>query len=214
MTNLTQYNPVQDDISLPENKCGVIMSVDMDENWSGTKSAVLLAGNKKANTDSNNSCNTEAISEPDNVHYVANTLIINEDTGNHLNNVAWAYDLDSGNLTRILSSPKFAEVTGIWASRIGDKVYLSMGIQHPMEDEDAPLDAPTKEEFLARQGYLGYLGPLPASILSPDVTLEFEGIPKATGDDINKVVATTKVCVKPSGIAIASQAPYRRLGDK
>jgi hypothetical protein len=40
MTNLTQYNPVQDDISLPENKCGVIMSVDMDENWSGTKSAV------------------------------------------------------------------------------------------------------------------------------------------------------------------------------
>jgi hypothetical protein len=50
---------------------------------------IILAGNKNANTDKENKCNTDAISEPDNIYYLAGNLLIQEDTGNHLNNVMW-----------------------------------------------------------------------------------------------------------------------------
>ena len=34
-------------------------------------------------------CDLTSISEPDNLHVIGNTLIINEDTAGHQNNVAW-----------------------------------------------------------------------------------------------------------------------------
>jgi secreted PhoX family phosphatase len=37
-------------------------------------------------------------------------------------------------LTRILSSPRLAEVTGIYISYVGDYAYLAFGMQHPEED--------------------------------------------------------------------------------
>jgi hypothetical protein len=37
-------------------------------------------------------------------------------------------------LTRILSTPRLAEVTGIYISYVGDYAYLVMGMQHPEED--------------------------------------------------------------------------------
>lgn len=47
------------------------------------------------------SCNSA-----DNLHYVAGNLLIQEDTGRHENNVLWAYNVDKGTLTRILSTPR------------------------------------------------------------------------------------------------------------
>jgi secreted PhoX family phosphatase len=37
-------------------------------------------------------------------------------------------------VTRIFSTPRLAEVTGIYISYIGDYAYLALGIQHPEED--------------------------------------------------------------------------------
>jgi hypothetical protein len=50
-----------------------------------------------------------------------------------------AYNLDSGKLTRLLAAPPGAEVSGVFSNRIGDKVYISLTVQHPHEhlDEEA-----------------------------------------------------------------------------
>lgn len=45
-----------------------------------------------------NKCSLDGISNPDNVHYINGILLIAEDSGSHVNNVLWAYDIASGEL--------------------------------------------------------------------------------------------------------------------
>lgn len=42
-----------------------------------------------------NKCTLDGISNPDNIHYINGLLLIAEDTSDHLNNVLWAYDMES-----------------------------------------------------------------------------------------------------------------------
>ncbi len=58
-----------------------------------------------------NKADPEHIANPDNLKYSERlrTLLIGEDSGNHVNNFLWAYNVDTGKLARILSCPAGAE---------------------------------------------------------------------------------------------------------
>jgi uncharacterized protein len=79
-------------------------------------------------------CDTDRIANPDNIKYAPElrTLFIGEDSGNHLNNFLWAYNLDSGNPVRILSAPAGGEHTGLqYVPDLNGFGYVMGNIQHP-----------------------------------------------------------------------------------
>lgn len=45
----------------------------------------------------------------------------------------------TGELQRILSSPKFAEVSGQWMTYWGEHAYLTLAMQHPEDDAEGTL---------------------------------------------------------------------------
>lgn len=61
---------------------------------------------------------------------------IAEDTRCHYNNLLWAYNLQTSTLTRILSAPRFAEVTGQWMTYWGKHAYLTVAMQHPGDEPE------------------------------------------------------------------------------
>jgi hypothetical protein len=79
-------------------------------------------------------------------------LMIGEDTGNHINNVYWAFDLDSKQLKRVLTVPKKAEVTSTAWYEFNGRGYLSVVAQHP-------LDGVTGVSPASQETVLGYVGP-------------------------------------------------------
>lgn len=184
------------DIILKPNKCGGIIAMDVDKDYSGTAVELLIVGNTDANTDEKNECNVDAISEPDNLIALAGNLIIDEDAHSHANNVQWAYNLADSKLTRILSAVQGAELSGIWANVVGDRVYLTAAVQHPFELEaEAAMGDVTADQLERFRGYLGYIGPLPKSVLDPRAKLSFDGIPVAKGKDMDVMVSTKRACV-------------------
>ncbi|NDP40858.1 MAG: hypothetical protein GZ093_19380 [Rhodoferax sp.] len=62
-----------------------------------------------------NSAHVDKISNVDNIKFSEElrTLFIGEDSGQHVNNFLWAYNVDSKNLSRILSVPAGGEATGL-----------------------------------------------------------------------------------------------------
>lgn len=192
---------------MEENTCGCVMAMDFDSKYNGYKLSTLLCGNARANTDSKNKCNLDSISDPDNLHYVAGNLIINEDSSQHENNVAWAYNLEDGTLTRILSVPRLAEVSGVWANVMGSNAYLSMAIQHPLDGSGEVLGWDTAT-INGQRGYMGAIGPMPAKYMNDNWVLKFEGIAVARTDaQKESVIASPKVCVRPANKAITTPKP-------
>lgn len=61
-----------------------------------------------------------------------------------------AYNVDTRSLTRVVTAPSGAEVSGISTSRVGDKAYLTMTAQHPGGDGPPA----TAEEMEAQRGYV------------------------------------------------------------
>jgi secreted PhoX family phosphatase len=79
-------------------------------------------------------CDTDRMANPDNIKYSEEmrTLFIGEDSGNHLNNFLWAYSVDRGTLTRLLSAPAGAEHTGLQVvNGLNGHSYILGNIQHP-----------------------------------------------------------------------------------
>ena len=100
--------------------------------------------------DPENQCDSGAIANPDNLTFLTGqgTLIIAEDSGKgHLHNMLWAYRPAEGDLTRLLTAPQGAEVTGsYYYPDIDGWGYLMCTIQHPAQGP----------------ALTGYLGPFPA----------------------------------------------------
>ncbi len=89
--------------------------------WSSTKDA------------EGNACNQTQICGPDNVVYVDSirTLFIGEDTSRRNNNYVWAFNLDTRKLSRILSTPMYAEATGLMAAvDYNGYGYIMSNFQH------------------------------------------------------------------------------------
>jgi secreted PhoX family phosphatase len=85
-----------------------------------------------------NRCRQDRICGPDNLVYVDSirTLFVGEDTGARNNNYLWAYHIDTGELSRILSVPMGAEVTGLMvAGDYNGHAYITGNFQHPGDKE-------------------------------------------------------------------------------
>lgn len=115
-----------------------------------------------------NKSNPDKISCPDNIKFSEKmrTLFIGEDSGYHVNNFLWAYDVDTHKLTRILSTPAGAESTGLHAAdEVNGFTYIMSNFQHPGEgiaENEAVaakvmplLKANFKDNYGAAVGYIG-----------------------------------------------------------
>jgi secreted PhoX family phosphatase len=163
------------DISVPYNYCGTVYGLELDENYVATSMHGVVAGVpriiKRGAVEDNpypadgpyaaNECDLNHISEPDNVTFVPgyNTLIIGEDTGLHQNDVVWAYNVESKELTRVQTTPYGSETTSpYFYPDINGFSYVMSVIQHPFGESD---QTEIKEPEEGR-GYTGYLGPFRA----------------------------------------------------
>ncbi len=104
----------------------------------------------------------DGLANPDNISYLPgyNTLFIGEDTETgHQNDAVWSYDLASGALTRIQTTPYGSETTSVYIyPDVAGSAYLMSVVQHPYgESDEDKLNAPGDAA-----AYLGYLGPMPA----------------------------------------------------
>ncbi|MFL9925880.1 DUF839 domain-containing protein [Herbaspirillum lusitanum] len=115
-----------------------------------------------------NLAHQDRIANPDNIKFSEKlrTLFIGEDSGMHVNNFLWAYNVDTQQLTRILSCPAGAESTGLHAvDEINGWTYIMSNFQHAgdwekglhdkVKDQLDPLvRANYKDRFGATVGYL------------------------------------------------------------
>lgn len=114
-----------------------------------------------------NTCDPNKIASADNIKFseTFRTLFIGEDSGNHVNNYLWAYNVENKNLDRILSCPAGAESTGLHAvDSINGWTYIMSNFQHAGDwsglhkKVEATLDplirANYNDRFSAAVGYL------------------------------------------------------------
>ena len=115
-----------------------------------------------------NLASPDKIANPDNIKFSQQlrTLFIGEDSDMHVNNYLWAYNVDTKNLSRLLSCPAGAESTGLHAvDQINGWTYIMSNFQHPgdwkspIHDKvkarlDPLIKANYKNRFGAAVGYL------------------------------------------------------------
>lgn len=135
-----------DDIQLTESRSGAVYELsltdtqkdtagtDINSAYVATTMAGLVVGEDITADSVGNTSNNDKIANPDNIKFSekARTLFIGEDSGRHVNNYVWAYNVDSGVLSRILSVPAGAEATGLQAvDDLNGHAYVMSNFQHP-----------------------------------------------------------------------------------
>jgi secreted PhoX family phosphatase len=145
--------------------------VAMDSEWVPVDMAApaALVGEDLATPDAlGNTSHADKIANPDNIKFSEKmrTLFISEDSGRHVNNFLWAYNVDSKKLSRIMSCPAGAESTGLHAvDDINGWTYIMSNFQHAGDWEkglhdrvkdtlDPLIRANFKDRFGAAVGYL------------------------------------------------------------
>lgn len=136
--------------------------------WVAMQTKALLVGEDIAADALGNLANPNKIGNPDNLKFSEKlrTLFIGEDSGYHVNNFLWAYNVDTKVLSRIMSMPAGAEATGLhvvddlngwtyimsnfqhvgdWSSKLHSKVQATL---------DPLVKANYKDRFGAAVGYL------------------------------------------------------------
>jgi hypothetical protein len=82
----------QGDIQLSKIKCGVVYQMKLDANFTTSMMVPVVAGGKYDKSNEANSCDVNAISNPDNLLVLDNgDVLIGEDTGKHENNAMWLW---------------------------------------------------------------------------------------------------------------------------
>lgn len=110
----------------------------IDSEWVGTAMFVptgLLGEDIPADA-LGNVANPEKVANPDNLFFspAMRTLFIGEDSGTHVNNFLWAYNVDTGKLTRILTHASGAEATGLQViDNLNGHAYVMGNNQHQGE---------------------------------------------------------------------------------
>lgn len=93
----------------------------------------LLAGQDIASDELGNTANPNKIANPDNLKFSEKmrTLFIGEDSNQHVNNFLWAYNVDTQELSRVLSVPSGGESTGLQAvDELNGWTYITSNFQH------------------------------------------------------------------------------------
>ena len=171
------------DIKVEGPKAGSVYQLDLAENvtddtgqaipsdWVPIHMAGLpgVTGEDLAEPDAlGNLANPDKVSNPDNIKYSEDmrTLFVGEDSGMHVNNFLWAYNVDDGTITRILSTPSGAESTGLQSvDNINGWTYIMSNFQHPGDWEEGLhdkvkdvletlIDANYADRYAAQVGYI------------------------------------------------------------
>lgn len=144
----------------------------IDSPWVATHMTGLVWGADQAADAAGNVSADDRIANPDNIKFSERfrTLFIGEDSGRHVNNYLWAYDVDTGKLSRLLSLPAGAESTGLQAvDDLNGFAYVMANFQHAGEyigSMDATLkgqvDPIVNARWLnKRKAAVGYLSGIP-----------------------------------------------------
>ena len=136
--------------------------------WVPVQTKALIIGEDIAADALGNLANPDKVANPDNLKFSEKlrTLFIGEDSGYHVNNFLWAYNVDTKKLSRIMSIPAGGESTGLHAvDEINGWTYIMSNFQHAGDwssslhsKVQATLDplvkANYKDRFGASVGYL------------------------------------------------------------
>jgi secreted PhoX family phosphatase len=139
----------------------------IDSEWMPADTKALLVGEDIAADALGNTANPDKVANPDNLKFSEKmrTLFIGEDSSQHVNNFLWAYNVDTKQLSRLLSVPAGGESTGLHAvDDINGWTYIMSNFQHPGDwggihanvkgTLDPLIKANYKDKFGAAVGYL------------------------------------------------------------
>ncbi len=136
--------------------------------WMPADIKALIAGEDLATADAlGNRAHADKIANPDNLKFSEKmrTLFIGEDSGMHVNNFLWAYNVDTKTLSRVMSIPAGGESTGLHAvDELNGWTYIMSNFQHAGDwgsihngvkaTLDPLINANYKDKFGAAVGYL------------------------------------------------------------
>ncbi len=147
---LASASDPKDDIHVQKINAGVTYEVNLagglqdnegnaiNSEYAATNMKGLVVGEDLAAPDAyGNTSNVDKVNKPDNLSYSEKmrTLFIGEDGTEHTNNYVWAYNIDTKQLSRVLSVPAGAEATGL---RVLDDFngfsYILSNYQHPGDE--------------------------------------------------------------------------------
>ena len=133
-------------VSIPKQlKAGAVMALNLrggqkdtagnaiNSEWMPVDTKALLAGEDISADALGNTGNPDKICNPDNLKFSEKmrTLFIGEDSGQHVNNFLWAYNIDTRKLSRVMSIPAGGESTGLHAvDEINGWTYIMSNFQH------------------------------------------------------------------------------------
>ena len=133
-------------VSIPKQlKAGAVMALNLrggqkdtagaaiNSEWMPVDTKALLAGEDITADALGNTGNPNKICNPDNLKFSEKmrTLFIGEDSGQHVNNFLWAYNIDTKTLSRVMSIPAGGESTGLHAvDEINGWTYIMSNFQH------------------------------------------------------------------------------------
>jgi secreted PhoX family phosphatase len=139
----------------------------INSEWMPADIKALLTGEDIAADALGNTGNPDKVANPDNLKFSEKmrTLFIGEDSSQHVNNFLWAYNVDTKQLSRLLSVPSGGESTGLHAvDDINGWTYIMSNFQHPGDwggihagvktTLDPLIRANYKDKFGAAVGYL------------------------------------------------------------
>ena len=133
-------------VSIPKTlKAGAVMALNLrgglkdtaggaiNSDWMPVDLKALLVGEDIAADALGNTANPNKVANPDNLKFSEKmrTLFIGEDSGQHVNNFLWAYNVDTKQLSRVMSIPAGGESTGLHAvDEINGWTYIMSNFQH------------------------------------------------------------------------------------
>ncbi len=167
-----------DHIKLPENKAGATYTLDLKAGVKDTSGNAInsdwvavnmyvepkLLGKPMTTDTFGNTADVSAIANTDNIFFSEKmrTLFIGEDSGMHVSNFVWAYNVDTQKLTRILTLTAGAESTGLQViDNLNGHAYIMSNGQHWgdfISTTNADLKTqltPLIDKFYAPVGYIG-----------------------------------------------------------
>jgi secreted PhoX family phosphatase len=174
------YNTVGNGISIPKAlNAGAVMALNLkggqkdtagapiNSEWMPIDTKALITGEDIAADALGNTANPDKIANPDNLKFSESmrTLFIGEDSGQHVNNFLWAYNIDTKVLSRIMSIPAGGESTGLHAvDELNGWTYIMSNFQHAGDwgsihnavkaTLDPLIKTNYKDKFGAAVGYL------------------------------------------------------------
>ncbi len=106
----------------------------INSEWVPGITQALLVGEDIAADALGNTGHPDKVANPDNLKFSEKlrTLFIGEDSSQHVNNFVWAYNVDTKQLSRLVSMPAGAEATGLGVvDDLNGWTYITSNFQHP-----------------------------------------------------------------------------------